>query len=224
MDIVILLEDSKSVNDGDSQYYILAFYGQDMSSISAENPYTFSNINSDNCAANQLIRIDFDEDGAPDLMTVSSSSEESINKRGICFFLTTEEGLVLQDEEYLTNETQLDLSNVSVGPSVLYDVNSNFRPDAMLLGNGGTTDLPFYIIPSEEGPFVQLSNPLSSLNPYTRSNGCIEGISYLCNWVEKQFDFTSTVLINADGDGIPDTIFSIKTTDGPLYNLSLIHI
>ena len=219
LDIVILLEDSKSLNDGDSQYYILAFYGQDMSSISAENPYTFSNINSDNCAANQLIRIDFDEDGAPDLMTASSSSEESINKRGICFFLTTEEGLVLQDEEYLTNETQLDLSNVSVGPSVLYDVNSNFRPDVMLLGNGGTTDLPFYIIPSEEGPFVQLSNPLSSLNPYTRSNGCIEGISYLCNWAEKQFDFTSAVLINADGDGIPDTIFSIKTTDGPLYNL-----
>lgn len=219
LDIVILLEDSKSLNDGDSQYYILAFYGQDMSSISAENPYTFSNINSDNCAANQLIRIDFDEDGAPDLMTASSSSEESINKRGICFFLTTEEGLVLQDEEYLTNETQLDLSNVSVGPSVLYDVNSNFRPDVMLLGNGGTTDLPFYIIPSEEGPFVQLSNPLSSLNPYTRSNGCIEGISYLCNWTEKQFDFTSAVLINADGDGIPDTIFSIKTTDGPLYNL-----
>lgn len=219
LDIVILLEDSKSVDDGDSQYHILAFYGQDMSSISAENPYTFSNINTDNCAANQLIRLDFDEDGATDLMAVSSSSEESINKRGICFFRTTEEGLVLQDEEYLTNETQLDLSNVSVGPSVLYDVNSNFRPDVMLVGNGGTTDLPFYIIPSEEGPFVQLSNPLSSLNPYTRSNGCIEGISYLCNWVEKQFDFASAVLINADGDGIPDTIFSIKTTDGPLYNL-----
>ena len=219
LDIIILLEDSKSENDGDSQYYILAFYGQDLSSINPENPYMFSNINTNNCAANQLIRLDFDEDGAPDLMTASSSSEESINKQGICFFLTTEEGLVPQQEDYLTNETQLDLSNVSVGPSVLYDVNSNFRPDVMLLGNGGTTDLPFYIIPSEEGPFVQLSNPLSSLNPYSRSHGCSEGLSYLCNWIEKQFDFASSVLINADGDGILDTIFSIKTIDGPLYNL-----
>ena len=55
----------------------------------------------------------------------------------------------------------------------------------MLVGNGGTTDLPFYIIPSEEGPFVQLSNPLSSLNPYTRSNGCIRRNIFLCDWVEK---------------------------------------
>ena len=31
---------------------------------------------------------------------------------------------------------------------------SNLRPDILLLGNGGTTDLPFYISPSEEGPSI----------------------------------------------------------------------
>ena len=34
-------------------------------------------------------------------MTVSSSSDESLNKRGICFFLASEDGLVLQDEDYI---------------------------------------------------------------------------------------------------------------------------
>ena len=61
------------------------------------------------------------------------------------------------------------MSNVEIGSTVAYDLTSNLRPDILLLGNGGTTDLPFYISPSEEGPSVVLSNPLNTLNPYTRS-------------------------------------------------------
>ena len=59
----------------------------------------------------------------------------------------------------LLNETVLDLSNVEIGSTVAYDLTSNLRPDILLLGNGGTTDLPFYILPSEEGPSIALSNP-----------------------------------------------------------------
>ena len=87
-------------------------------------------------------------------MTVSRSADESLNKRGICIFLASDDGLVLQDEDYISNETVLDFSNVEIGSTVAYDLTSNLRPDILLLGNGGTTDLPFYISPSEEGPLL----------------------------------------------------------------------
>ena len=63
---------------------------------------------------------------------------------------------------------------------------------------------------------MQLSNPLNTLNPYTRSQGCAEGITFLCDWISKEYHFEDSVVINADGDGILDTIFSINTIDGPL--------
>ena len=50
----------------------------------------------------KLIRADYNVDGALDIMTVSRSADESLNKRGICIFLASEDGLVLQDEDYFT--------------------------------------------------------------------------------------------------------------------------
>ena len=219
LDVVLLVEDSQTSNLGDSKYYILAFYGQDTSTITTENPYVFQEINNGNCVADKLIRGDFNIDGGVDIMTISSSAEESINKRGICFFIATEDGLVLQEETFLINETVLDLSNVEVGSHVSYDVTSNLRPDFMLLGNGGTTDLPFYVTPSEDGPSILLANPLSSLSPYTRSQGCLESISYLCDWLSNDYKFEFSVIINADGDGILDILNSVATIDGPKYDL-----
>lgn len=219
LDIVLLLEDSGTEEAGDSKYYILAFYGRDLTLIDEENPYTVQELNQDNCVADKLIRADYNQDGSLDIMSVSSSAEESLNKRGLCFFLTSEEGLVLQDENYITNETALTFSNVEIGASVAYDVNGNLRPDILLLGNGGTTDLPFYIVPSEEGPSVLLSNPLNTLNPYTRDQGCTDGISFLCDWASKEYHFEESVIINADGDGILDSIHSINTSEGPTYSL-----
>ncbi len=216
LDIVLLLEVSGEV---DSSYFIFAFYGRDLSTINDENPYVIQEINQGNCVGDQLIRADYNVDGALDIMTISSSEEESLNKRGICIFLASEDGLVLQGEEYITNETTLDLSNVQIGSTVAYDLTSNLRPDILLLGNGGTTDLPFYISPSEEGPSVVLSNPLNTLNPYTRSQGCAEGITFLCDWITKEYYFEDSVVINADADGILDTIHSINTSDGPTYIL-----
>ena len=219
LDIVLLLEDSGSENLGDSTYFILAFYGRDLSTINDENPYVAEDINQGNCVGDKLIRADYNADGALDIMTISSSAEESLNKRGICIFLASEDGLVLQGEDYITNETPLDLSNVEIGSTVAYDLTSNLRPDILLLGNGGTTDLPFYISPSDEGPSVVLSNPLNTLNPYTRSQGCTEGITFLCEWISREYHFEDSVIVNANTDGILDTIHSINTSDGPTYIL-----
>ena len=219
LDIVLLIEDSGSEDPGDSSYFILTFFGQDLNTIDEENPYVFQEINQGNCVADKLIRGDFNQDGLLDIMTISSSANESFNKRGLCFFIASSDGLILQEENYLKNETVLNLSNVDVGSSVSYDVVSNLRPDFLLLGNGGSTDLPFYVVPSEEGPYILLSSPLNSLNPYNRNQGCTEDILFLCEWISKEYSFKNSVVINADGDGILDTIHSINTTDGPKYSL-----
>ena len=64
-----------------------------------------------------------------------------------------------------------------------------------------------------------LSNPLNTLNPYTRSQGCAEGITYLCDWVSREYHFEDSVIVNADTDGILDIIHSINTSEGPTYTL-----
>ena len=147
LDLAVLIEDSKTDATTESVFYILVFYGQDFSSVTEENPYSFQEINQGNCVANKLIRVDYNQDGLLDLMTVSTSAEDSLNKRGLCFFLSSLDGLTLQDEEYLSNETALNLSNVEIGSNVLYDISGDSRPDVLLFGNGGSTDLPFYVIP-----------------------------------------------------------------------------
>ena len=127
--------------------------------------------------------------------------------------------MTLQDESYLTNETNLDLSNVNIGSHVAYDVNANFKPDILLFGNGGSTDLPFYIIPSEEGPFVLIAPPLDTLNPFTRDQGCLEGLTFLCDWIDKEYNFKNSVITPANDDGTLDVINSVSTSDGVSYIL-----
>ena len=126
---------------------------------------------------------------------------------------------MLQEDDYLINETALDLSNVNVGSQLIYDLTTDGRPDVLLMGNGGSTDLPFYVVPSESGPVIQLSIPLDSLNPYTRSNGCNEGFIFLCDWISRDYQFKSSVLISADADGILDLLHSVNASDGGQYNL-----
>ena len=219
LDLIMLIEDERTPSAGDSEFYILVFYGQDPELITDENPYSFVEINNGNCVADMLIRNDYNFDSAPDLMTVSSSHEDSLGKRGICFFISTPDGLVLQDEDYLVNDTALDLSAVNVGSQLIYDLTTDGRPDVFMMGNGGSTDLPFYVVPSESGPSIQLSIPLDTLNPYTRSNGCNEGLVFLCDWIANDYQFKSSVLISADSDGVLDLVHSISTIDGGQYNL-----
>ena len=216
LDLVMLLE---VIASSDTRYYFLTFYGQDVSSITEDDPYTFIDLNQDNCVADEFIRADYNDDGLLDIMSISKSGNESSNKRGICFFLASEDGLTLQDESYLTNETNLDLSNVNIGSHVAYDVNANFKPDILLFGNGGATDLPFYIIPSEEGPFVLIAPPLDTLNPFTRDQGCLEGLTFLCDWIDKEYNFKNSVITPANDDGTLDVINSVSTSDGVCYIL-----
>ena len=216
LDLVMLLE---VIASSDTRYYFLTFYGQDVSTITEDDPYTFIDLNQDNCVADEFIRADYNDDGLLDIMSVSKSGNESSNKRGICFFLASEDGLTLQDESYLTNETNLDLSNVNIGSHVAYDVNANFKPDILLFGNGGSTDLPFYIIPSEEGPFVLIAPPLDTLNPFTRDQGCLEGLTFLCDWIDKEYNFKNSVITPANDDGTLDVINSVSTSDGVSYIL-----
>ena len=216
LDLVMLLE---VIASSDTRYYFLTFYGQDVSTITEDDPYTFIDLNQDNCVADEFIRADYNDDGLLDIMSISKSGNESSNKRGICFFLASEDGLTLQDESYLTNETNLDLSNVNIGSHVAYDVNANFKPDILLFGNGGSTDLPFYIIPSEEGPFVLIAPPLDTLNPFTRDQGCLEGLTFLCDWIDKEYNFKNSVITPANDDGTLDVINSVSTSDGVSYIL-----
>jgi hypothetical protein len=216
LDLVMLLE---VIASSDTRYYFLTFYGQDVSTITEDDPYTFIDLNQDNCVADEFIRADYNDDGLLDIMSISKSGNESLNKRGICFFLASEDGLTLQDESYLTNETNLDLSNVNIGSHVAYDVNANFKPDILLFGNGGSTDLPFYIIPSEEGPFVLIAPPLDTLNPFTRDQGCLEGLTFLCDWIDKEYNFKNSVITPANDDGTLDVINSVSTSDGVSYIL-----
>ena len=216
LDLVMLLE---VIASSDTRYYFLTFYGQDVSTITEDDPYTFIDLNQDNCVADEFIRADYNDDGLLDIMSISKSGNESLNKRGICFFLASEDGLTLQDESYLTNETNLDLSNVNIGSHVAYDVNANFKPDILLFGNGGSTDLPFYIIPSEEGPFALIAPPLDTLNPFTRDQGCLEGLTFLCDWIDKEYNFKNSVITPANDDGTLDVINSVSTSDGVSYIL-----
>ena len=216
LDLVMLLE---VIASSVTRYYFLTFYGRDVSSITEDDPYTFIDLNQDNCVADEFIRADYNDDGLLDIMSISKSGNESSNKRGICFFLASEDGLTLQDESYLTNETNLDLSNVKIGSHVAYDVNANFKPDILLFGNGGSTDLPFYIIPSEEGPFVLIAPPLDTLNPFTRDQGCLEGLTFLCEWIDKEYNFKKSVITPANDDGTLDVISSVSTSDGVSYIL-----
>lgn len=219
LDLAVLIEDEGSNNVGDSQYYILIFYGQDPSTISEDDPYSFVEINGDNCVADMLIRGDYNADNAPDLMTVSSSPEESLGKRGICFLISSPDGLTLQDEEYLVNETVLDLTNVNVGSHVIYDLTVDGIVDVLLMGNGGTTDLPFYVVSGDSGPTIQLTNSIDILNPYNRAQGCSEGFSFLCDWITNDYQFRSSTLISADADGVLDLLHSVSSNNEGKYIL-----
>jgi len=219
LDLAVLIEDEGSNNVGDSQYYILIFYGQDPSTISEDNPYSFVEINGDNCVADMLVRGDYNADNAPDLMTVSSSPEESLGKRGICFFISSPDGLTLQDEEYLVNDTALDLTNVNVGSHVIYDLTVDGIVDVLLMGNGGTTDLPFYVVSGDSGPAIQLTNSIDILNPYNRAQGCSEGFSFLCDWITNDYQFRSSTLISADADGVLDLLHSVSSNNEGKYIL-----
>ena len=61
------------IASSDTRYYFLTFYGQDVSSITEDDPYTFIDLNQDNCVADEFIRADYNDDGLLDIMSISKS-------------------------------------------------------------------------------------------------------------------------------------------------------
>ena len=219
LDLVFLIKEKMNQSSVNPKFHVIVFYGENPTLIDDENPYSYVQINFDDCVADKLVLGDFNSDASPDLMTFSSSHEESLDKRGICFLTSSIDGLVLEDEEFLINETVLSLNNVNVGTELAYDKNTDGYPDMLMMGNGGSTDMPFYVVTSESGPTIKLNESFESLNPYTREQGCNDGFNYLCNWISDNYIFKNSVLINADSDTTLDLLHSISTNDGGKFDL-----
>ena len=223
-DILVVAEQSEDqINDGllstQSRMHYLTFYVGNLEQISEENPVRFEDINSADCAGDQVIRFDLTLNSEPEYFIYASDADKSVNKRGFCFFSPSDEGLVLNDDEFLINDTSLDLSNIEVSATSFDDVNADGSIDIILMGTGGSVDLPFYISPSTDGPYIFRDSYFDSLNTYNRESGCNEGISFICEWIEKNYKFKSGIRIDADGNPDLDFLFSILTNLGPSYHL-----
>ena len=217
---IILLAELEDKQTGESKSHFLTFYFRNLSDVTDENPILFEDLNSEGrCSADKFVRFDLDQDSLTDILAVSNSPDQSLDKNGLCIFLINEDGVFLQDDNYLQNETSLDLSNIGVSTINVSDGNNDSILDLLLMGSGGSTDLPFYIQPSEDGPFIFLASPFNELNPYNRNQGCAENIEFLCHWISNGYEFKSSTSINSDGNADLDLIFSIISNEGPFYNL-----
>lgn len=217
---IILLADLEDKQTGESKSHFLTFYFKNLSDVTDENPILFEDLNSEGrCYADKFIRFDLNQDSLIDILAVSNSPDQSFDKNGLCIFLINEDGIVLQDDSYLQNETSLDLSNIGVSTINVSDADNDSTLDLLLMGSGGSADLPFYIQPSEDGPFISLASPFNELDPYNRNQGCAENIEFLCQWISKEYEFVSSTSINSDGNADLDLIFSITSNEGPIYNL-----
>ena len=216
-----LIEDE--TNDGllstQSRMHYLTFYVGSLEDISEENPVRFEDINSGDCAGDQVIRFDLNLNTEFEYLTFASDANKSVNKRGICIFSSSDEGLVLNDEEFLINDTSLDLSNIELSAISFDDANVDGTLDIFLMGTGGSIDLPFYISPSTDGPYIFKDSYFNSLSTYNREFGCNEGISFICEWIEQNFKFKSGLRIDSDGNTDADILFSMVTNLGSSYHL-----
>ena len=217
---IILLAELEDKQTGEYKSHFLTFYFRNLSDVTDENPILFEDLNSEGrCFADKFVRFDLDQDSLTDILAVSNSPDQSLDKNGLCIFLINEDGVFLQDDNYLQNETSLDLSNIGVSTINVSDGNNDSILDLLLMGSGGSTDLPFYIQPSEDGPFIFLASPFNELDPYNRNQGCAENIEFLCQWISNGYEFKSSTSINSDGNADLDLIFSIISNEGPFYNL-----
>ena len=109
---IILLAELEDKQTGESKSHFLTFYFRNLSDVTDENPILFEDLNSEGrCSADKFVRYDLDQDSLTDILAVSNSPDQSLDKNGLCIFLINEDGVFLQDDNYLQNETSLDLSN-----------------------------------------------------------------------------------------------------------------
>lgn len=223
-DVLVIAEISEDeINDGllstQSKMHYLTLYVGNLEEISEENPVRFEDINSGDCAGDQVIRFDLNLNTEFEYLTYASDASKSANKRGICIFSPSDEGLVLNDDEFLNNDTSIDLSNIEVSALSFDDANVDGTLDIFLMGTGGSVDLPFYISPSTDGPYIFKDGYFDSLDTYKREFGCNEGFSFICEWIEQNYKFKSGVRLDSDGNPDFDILFSMITSSGSSYHL-----
>ena len=223
-DVLVVAELSEDeINDGllstQSKMHYLTFYVGNLEEISEESPVRFEDINSGDCVGDQVIRFDLNLNTEFEYLTFASDASKSLNRRGICILAASDEGLVLNDDEFLINDTSIDLSNIEVSAISFDDANSDGTLDIFLMGTGGSVDLPFYISPSTDGPYIYKDGYFDSLNTYKREFGCNEGLTFICEWIEQNYKFKSAVRIDSDGNQVSDMLFSMLTSSGSSYHL-----
>ena len=169
---------------------------------------TVSELILDGCSSSEIIYFgDFNLDGFQDLVTLPTKTVKTIAgdpvDSNMCFFFGSEDGLDATNwnsDNVIDNSTSIDLNNFAVTSVDPYDISGDGYIDLMLWakeGDGSTAGLPFYIIANTAtNAFVQLSASLVDLDPYLPSNGCSQGLTYLCDW--KDLYGTSQVFYNDD--------------------------
>lgn len=207
-------------NDG-SQDMLIA-YRVDVPQINAEDmhPRFFqiiggaelvaSEIIIDGCTSGEMFTAaDFNLDGIQDLVSLPTKTVKTISGEAVdsnmCFFEGSDSGLDVTNwnsSDYIDNSTSINLNNLAITSSDPVDISGDGYIDLLLWaneGNDSTAGLPFYIISNTAtNAFVQLSADFIDLDPYLPSNGCAQGIDFLCSW--PTFFGTSQIYFNSDSE------------------------
>ena len=179
----------------------------------------------DGCTSGEMFTAaDFNLDGIQDLVSLPTKTVKTISGEAVdsnmCFFEGSDSGLDVTNwnsSDYIDNSTSINLNNLAITSSDPVDISGDGNIDLLLWaneGNDSTAGLPFYIISNTAtNAYVQLSTDFIDLDPYLPSNGCAQGIDFLCSW--PTFFGTSQIYFNSDSE--IDLIGSAceKRDDGP---------
>ena len=179
----------------------------------------------DGCTSGEMFTTaDFNLDGIQDLVSLPTKTVKTISGEAVdsnmCFFEGSDSGLDVTNwnsSDYIDNSTSINLNNLAITSSDPVDISGDGSIDLLLWaneGNDSTAGLPFYIISNTAtNAYVQLSTDFIDLDPYLPSNGCAQGIDFLCSW--PTFFGTSQIYFNSDSE--IDLIGSAceKRDDGP---------
>ena len=179
----------------------------------------------DGCTSGEMFTAaDFNLDGIQDLVSLPTKTVKTISGQAVdsnmCFFEGSDSGLDITNwnsSDYIDNSTSINLNNLAITSSDPVDISGDGSIDLLLWaneGNDSTAGLPFYIISNTAtNAYVQLSTDFIDLDPYLPSNGCAQGIDFLCSW--PTFFGTSQIYFNSDSE--IDLIGSAceKRDDGP---------
>lgn len=164
---------------------------------------TISELETDGCQSGELFATgDYNIDGFQDIVALPTKTVKTIDGEpvdsNICFFVGSGSGLDTtrwNSIDFIDNSSSIDLNNFAVTSWDPVDISGDGSVDLLLWakeGHGSSAGLPFYIISNTAtNAFVQLSTNFVELDPYLPSTGCLQDLSYLCDW--KNFIGTSQI-------------------------------